>query len=223
MTDEQAAGTENETGADDEGSGRERRCIVSGAVKPVEEMIRCVVGPDGVVVPDIEARLPGRGLWLSARRDVVNTALAKNLFAKAARRRVGVPADLADRIERLLVKRCLELVGLARRAGRAVAGFEKVRGELKAGRGAILIAAADGAADGREKIRALAPGLPLVAVLKGDELGAAFGRDHAVHALLAPGRLAERLLVDAGRLAGFRTGDVTPAGRPLESESKSNL
>ena len=185
-------------------SGPNRRCIVSGEVKPAEGMIRFVVGPDGDIVPDIDGRLPGRGLWLSADRAMVNTAGAKNLFSKAARRKVSVPPDFADRIERLLLRRCLELIGLARRAGQAVVGFEKARGELKAGRGAIILAASDGAADGRDKIRALASGKPLVAVLRSDELGAAFGRNHAVHAVVAPGRLAARLSVETARLAGFR-------------------
>ena len=158
---------------------------------------------------------------MSAARDVVNTASAKNLFSKAARRKVSVPPDLADRIERLLLRRCLELIGLARRAGQAMAGFEKVRGELKAGRGAVILAASDGSADGRDKIRALATGKALVAVLRSDELGAAFGRGHAVHALLAPGRLAARLLVETSRLAGFR--NMVGAGRDLRNESKANL
>ncbi len=188
----------------DEGTGPNRRCIVTGKVLPVEQLIRFVVGPDGTVVPDIEARLPGRGLWLSAGWDMVTTAAAKNLFAKGFRRKVTVPADLAERIADLLLRRCLEKIGLARRAGQAVTGFEKVRGELKAGRGAVLLAAADGAVDGREKIRALAPGLPLVVVLRSDELGAAFGRSHAVHAVLTAGRLADGLKIDAARLAGMR-------------------
>jgi hypothetical protein len=188
----------------EEEKGPNRRCIVTGKVLPVEQLIRFVVGPDGVVVPDIEARLPGRGLWLSAGRDMVNTAVAKNLFAKAFRRKVTVPVDLAERIAGLLTRRCLERIGLARRAGQAMTGYEKVRSELKAGRGAVLLAAADGAADGREKIRALAPSLPLVAVLRSDELGAAFGRSHAVHAVLTAGRLADSLKIDAARLAGMR-------------------
>ncbi len=141
---------------------------------------------------------------MSAGRDMVNTAAAKNLFAKAFRRKVSVPSDLAERIVSLLLRRCVEKIGLARRAGQAVTGYEKVRGELKAGRGAVLLAAADGAADGREKIRALAPSLPLVEALRSDELGAAFGRSHAVHALLTAGRLADGLTIDAGRLAGMR-------------------
>ena len=192
---------------DEDAGGPERRCLASGKVKPIGEMIRFVVGPDNQIVPDIEGRLPGRGLWLSAGRDMVNTALVKRLFAKAARRKVDVPPDLADRIEALLLRRCLDLIGLARRAGQGVMGFDKVRGELKAGRGAVLLAAADGAADGRDKVRALAPNLPLVTVLRGAELGGAFGRDHAVHALLARGRLADRLLVESRRLAGFRPAD----------------
>ncbi|HIJ37894.1 MAG TPA: RNA-binding protein [Rhodospirillaceae bacterium] len=190
---------------DQEDSGPCRRCIVTAVVRPVECMVRFGISPDGAVVPDVAARLPGRGLWLSADRDVVNTAARKGLFAKAARRRVEVQPDLADLIERLLLGRCIDLIGLGRRAGQAVAGFEKVRGELKAGRGRVVLAASDGAADSREKVLALARGLPVVTELASRELGAAFGRDHAVHGLMAPGRLAERFLSEAGRLAGFRT------------------
>lgn len=190
-------------------TGPQRRCIVSGEVKAAEEMIRFVAGPDGEVVPDLVGKLPGRGFWLSARRDMVNTAAAKNLFSKAARRKLVAPPDLADRIEHLLARRCLELLGLARRAGQAIVGFEKVKAELKSRRGAVLLAAADGAADGRDKIRALAPALPLIEWLRSDELGAAFGRDHAVHVLLLPGRLAEGLRIEAARLSGFRPASGT--------------
>ena len=191
------------TSAPETESGPNRRCIVTAKVQPVERMIRFVVGPDQQLVPDLEARLPGRGMWLSARRDVVNTAVAKAHFAKAARRRVVVPPDLADRLEFLLRRRCLDLLGLARRAGQAVAGYEKVRAELKSGRGAVLLAASDGAAGGVEKIRALAPALPLVSVLGATELGWVFGRGHTVHGLLLPGKLAARLCREAERLGGM--------------------
>ncbi len=189
---------------EEEGTGPNRRCIASGVIKPAWQMIRFVVGPDGQVVPDLEACLPGRGLWLSAERDMVNTAVAKSLFAKAFRRKVSTPPDLAEVLEGLLLRRCIERIGLARRAGQAIVGYEKVRGELKGRRGAVLLAAADGAADGREKVRALAPHLPLVTVLRAEELGAAFGRSHAVHAVLSSGRLAEGVKIDACRLAGMR-------------------
>jgi len=185
------AGEEDDFGADQapepEESGPNRRCIASGAVKPAEGMLRFVIGPDGTVVPDLAHKLPGRGIWLSADRDMVNTATKKNLFSKAARRKVTVPADLGDRVEFLLLRHCLELIGLARRAGQAMMGY-----------------------DGRGKVRALAPNLPLVDVLTGDELGAAFGRDHAVHVILTRGRLAEALRVEAGRLAGFRPDSPAP-------------
>jgi predicted RNA-binding protein YlxR (DUF448 family) len=172
-------------------------------------MIRFVAGPNGEVVPDLAGKLPGRGFWLSAQRDMVNTAAAKSLFSKAARRKLAAPPDLADRIEHLLARRCTELLGLARRAGQAIVGFEKVKAELKSRRGAVLLAAADGAADGRDKIRALAPALPLIALLRSDELGAAFGRSQAVHVLLQPGRLAEGLRIEAARLSGFRPNSGT--------------
>lgn len=175
-------------------------------MRPKAELLRFVVGPDGRVVPDVAGRLPGRGLWLAARRDIVATAVAKRLFARAARAPVGVEADLADRVEALLAQRCCEVLGLARRAGQAVAGFEKVRQALGRREAALLVAAADGAADGRGKLAALAPGLPVVDPLTSAELGAAFGREQVVHAALKPGRLAETLRVEAARLAGFRRG-----------------
>lgn len=186
------------------GVGPCRRCIVSGEVVPRERLVRFVVGPDGRLVPDVEGTLPGRGLWLSARRDVLNTAGARNLFAKAARTKVVFGADLADQVERLLARRCLDLLGLARRAGLAVAGFEKVRGMLRAGKAAVVIAASDGAAGGRAKLRALAPHLPLIEILSAEELGAAVGSGPLVHAAVAQGRLARRLVAEARRLAGFR-------------------
>lgn len=201
---------------EDEEKGPLRRCIVTGAVGPKERMIRFVVGPDGQLVPDLEGRLPGRGMWLSARRDVVNTAVAKASFAKAARRKLEVPADLADRLEALLRRRCLDLLGLARRAGQAVSGYDKVRAELKSGRGAVLLAASDGAEDGVSKIGALAPTLPVVRGLSASELGAAFGRDHTVHGVLLRGRLASLLLTESARLAGIAGAEPSAPAQERE-------
>lgn len=195
--------------ADDEADAVEetgplRRCIVTGERLPRETMLRFVVGPDGRVVPDLAATLPGRGVWLTASRAVVEQALKKRAFARAARRPVEVDPALADRLEALLVRRCCEDIGLGRRAGVAVMGFEKVSTALRGGGVGLLMAAADGAADGRRKVAALAPDVAIAAVLTAAELGQAFGRDHVVHASIGRGKLAERLRIDASRLAGFR-------------------
>ena len=189
----------------DKGEMSLKRCIVSNVEMPRDQMIRFVVGPDEEIVADIEARLPGRGFWLSARRDVIHTACTKSHFAKAARAPVKVPEDLADRVERLLVRRCQDLIGLARRAGQAVSGFAKVEVWLKSGKPAgVLLAAVDGAEDGRKKVRAWAEKAPVIVALDADELGLAFSRERAVHVIVAPGRLAEGLLVTARRLEGLR-------------------
>ena len=193
-----------------EESGPFRRCLVTGESRPVEGMVRFVVGPDEAIVPDVEARLPGRGMWLSADRDVVNKALAKNFFTRAARRTIAAPGNLADRIESLLARRCVELLGLARRAGQVVAGFDQVRAVLAEGRLGLLVEASNGSEDGRHKLLAIAPGLAVVDTLSGEEMGAAFGRDRFVHVLVAPGRLADRLRIECVRLAGFRK--ITAAG-----------
>lgn len=202
-----------------EEAGPLRRCLATGEVQPKDGLIRFVIGPDGDVVPDLDERLPGRGLWLSANRAAAERALAKNLFSKAARRAVRATPDLIDRTAALLERRCLDAVGLANRAGQAVAGFEKVREALKTGRvgraGApgLLVEAADGSLDQRGKVLALAPGLPVIDLFPSSALAGALGREHAVHAVLARGRLAEGLMRDAARLAGLR-GAASSAGRP---------
>ncbi|HXZ02050.1 MAG TPA: RNA-binding protein [Stellaceae bacterium] len=196
-----AAPQDEETEAE---TGPERRCLASGAVRAKSELVRFVVAPGGRIVPDVAGKLPGRGLWLTAGRDIVALAVTKRLFARAARQPVIVDDDLAERVEALLAERCRDHIGFARRAGQAVMGFAKVEAALARGKAAVLLAAADGAADGRGKLRALAPELPVVEQLTGAELGVAFGREHVVHAALAPGPIARALMADAARLAGFR-------------------
>ena len=127
-----------------------RRCIVSGRIEPITKLIRFVVGPDDVIVPDISKRLPGRGLWTLAARDIVNEARAGRKFDKAAKRSVSAPADLADIVELSLLESCLNIVGLARRAGHAVGAYEKTRASITSEKGVLIIVAA-GASTGCRK------------------------------------------------------------------------
>jgi uncharacterized protein len=151
---------------------------------------------------------------LTPRRDIVERAVATKRFARAARRPVSVPSGLADRIEALLVQRCCDAIGLARRAGVAVAGFEMVCEAIRAGKAALLLSAIDGAEGGRGKVRALGRGLPFATVLTAAEMGAVFGRDHMVHVAIGGSRLSSRLIADAKRLAGFRPAAVVDQGEP---------
>lgn len=192
--------------AGEDGNSPVRRCLATGALKPKAELLRFVVSPEGAVVPDVAERLPGRGLWLTARRDIVAAASSKGLFAKAARAPVSAGAELADQVEALLARRCCDLLGFARRAGQAAVGFEKVRAWLVAGKAGLLLAASDGAEDGRRKLQAMARDVPMLALLTGAEMGRALGRDHAVHVAVKGGKLAEMLRREAERLSGFRTG-----------------
>jgi predicted RNA-binding protein YlxR (DUF448 family)/ribosomal protein L30E len=187
----------------------QRRCLVSREVKGQDQMIRFVLDPSGQVGPDIDGRLPGRGMWLSADRNVLNKAVSGNLFARGAR----AGADLAGQVEGLLVQRALDCLGLARRAGQVTMGFEQVRAYLRSSAAGVLIAAADSSADGRSKLRRLAADLPVITAFSRAELGAALGRDGLVHVAVAPGRLAERLLCYIRRLAGFRANVLAPSAR----------
>jgi predicted RNA-binding protein YlxR (DUF448 family) len=200
----EAEGSEAPREEDPAAEGPLRRCLATRLVRPKAELLRFVVGPGDQLVPDIAGRLPGRGLWITPARDIVAGAAARNLFAKAAKARVAVPPDLADRVEGLLARDLLDRLGLARRAGQVVAGFEQVRALLAEGSAGLLLAAADGAEDGRRKLRALAAGVPVVDCLTSAELAAALGRDTVVHAAVRRGGFAERLRLAAARLQGMR-------------------
>ena len=197
---------------DPDDSGPQRRCIVTGDIRERASLLRFVVGPGGEIVPDVAARLPGRGLWLTPRRDIVERAVAKRLFARAARQNVLAPLGLADRVEALLAQRCRDALGFARRAGLAVGGFEKVREAVLAGKAGLLFEALDAAEGGRRKLRAVGRGLPVAAVLAAAEIGAAFGRDHIVHAAIGRGPLCRRLIADAERIVGFRPRATVDCG-----------
>lgn len=183
---------------------RLRRCVGTRGVQPAEALIRFVVGPDATLVPDLGGRLPGRGLWVSADREVLGKALARNQFAKAARAPVQAPADLPEQVEDLLVQRCLDRLGLARRAGELVVGFDQVADWLRHGRCGLVLSARDGAAEGRRRIEALAGDVPVIVAFDRAELGRAVGRDEVVHAGIARGRIARELRAELGRLRGFR-------------------
>jgi predicted RNA-binding protein YlxR (DUF448 family) len=181
-----------------------RRCIASGESKPREALLRFVVGPDGALVPDLGESLPGRGLWVSAERAALTKACDRGLFARAARRPIAVAPDLIDEVEGQLTARALDLLGLARRAGGLVTGFDQVRRTLAAGRAAVLIEASDGARHGRARLGALARDIPVIAHFDGAALSRSVGRDNVVHAALAPGRLADRFVRESARLGRVR-------------------
>lgn len=188
-----------------------RRCVVTRASLPKEQMVRFAIAPDRTILPDVAARLPGRGIWLSARGDVLDTACTRGGFARAARMPVTVPPDLKLQVASALARRIAEHLGLARRAGQAVAGFAKAREWLASGRAALVVEARDGSPEERQRFLSGWAG-PVVMPLEAARLGGVFGREQAVHVAVATGRLAETLRCDSARLAGVTGMDVTGAG-----------
>lgn len=196
-----------------EPAGGRRRCLVARAAGERARMVRFVLGPDGTVVPDVDERLPGRGLWVAADRSALIEAVRRNLFAKAAGAAARPPADLVERVEAALRRRCLDLLGLARRAGAVVAGFDQVEAALKEGGVALVLVARD-AASQAAKLRRLAGELPFFANLERGELGRALGRDELVYVAVGPGGLARKLERELVRLDGLarETRPSTPGG-----------
>lgn len=191
-------------------TGPQRTCIATGETGAPERMIRFVVGPEGDVVPDLARRLPGRGLWVKAERAAVERAVAKNLFARAARASVKPASDLAERVERLLLERALADLSRARRAGRAIAGFVKVEQMVGQRRAGLLVVADEADGDGLGKLKAASRenGLPIARLGDAAALGGIFGREQAVYVAVARddagGAFIERIGAGAARWRGYR-------------------
>lgn len=189
-------------------ANRQRKDIVLGEATDEARLIRFVAGPDGVVVPDLARKLPGRGIWVGADRESVTTAAKKGLFSRAAKAKLTAAPDLADQVEALLARRVLDGLGLARKAGGIISGYEKVVAALATGKVAWLIEASDGAEDGRRKILAAARRAAVAPRLLGafdsDELGLALGGENVIHTALLAGRGIDRWTQDVERLSGFR-------------------
>lgn len=188
---------------------RERRCIVSGEHDSGANLIRFALSPDGVVTPDVAAKLPGRGAWVRADRAIIDQAGKKGAFARAFKAQAQVPDGLADVVEALLSRRCLDQLGMAQRAGALAVGATKVGAAIRSNPAFLLIEATDGAEEGREKLMSLHIGLwgrPPAAVgcFNSTDLGVALGRERVIHACLLQERLASVWAAEIGRLSGFR-------------------
>lgn len=191
-------------------SGRfpiQRRDVASGESADTDSMIRFVVSPDGILVPDVAHKLPGRGIWIRSDRPGLEIAIRKNIFSKAARRQVKADPGLVDQVHGLLRRRCLDLLGLARREGLLISGYEKILSNVKAKKIAWLIEATDGSADGRNRIlaanRAAQGNAKICGCFDNSDLSLALGLENAIHIALLPGRRVERWSSEMKRLSGF--------------------
>ncbi|MEV8467988.1 RNA-binding protein [Fluviibacterium sp. DFM31] len=182
----------------------ERRCIVTGERGGKDGLIRFVLGPEDRIYPDLAGKLPGRGIWVTADREVLGKAVKKKAFARAARQSVSVPQDLVEQVEAGLTQRVVGTLSLARKAGLAVAGYEKTKAFLVSGQAIALLQASDGSPRGKAKLRPPEGSNGLIEVLTAAELGLAFGRESVIHGALAAGGLTTRVVEEAARLQGMR-------------------
>ncbi len=190
----------------DRTDGPARKCIATGQERPKAELVRFVIGPDGAVVPDVAAKLPGRGIYVMPTREALTRAATKGLFARAAKQPVTVPEDLAGMVEALIARRLINLISLARKGGGAVAGYEKVKNRLTQDGVRALIQASDGSERGKSGLTT-PEGATYIGWLTADELGQAFSRQTTIHAVLGYGGLAQRVVEEAARLKGLRVSD----------------
>jgi predicted RNA-binding protein YlxR (DUF448 family) len=209
-------------------AGTERLCIATREVRPVGEMIRFVAGPDGAVVPDLKCRLPGRGVWVTARRRVVEDAVRRRAFARGLKAEVKAPDNLPEVLDRLLEQSALDALSMAHKAGLVVLGFAKVEAAVTAGPVVALLRARDAGADGGRKLAAVlrrrSGGVTdgkIVEAFTSAQLDLALGRLNVVHAAILAGRASETFLGRRQILESFRADD--PGDRDLGSQPNDNV
>jgi predicted RNA-binding protein YlxR (DUF448 family) len=203
-----------------------RTCLVTRVAHLPDELIRFVLDPDGLVVPDLANRLPGRGAWVLCDRHAVAAAVRSKTFARSLRRQATAPADLPDLVERLMVKRALDALSLANKAGFVVTGFTRVEAAIVAREASLLVHGADAADDGVEKLdrkfkavaRELRGPAPIVRELSIEQMSLAMGRSNVVHAALSRSGATASFLKEATRLVRYRSGQIGSGRDAKESE-----
>jgi len=209
-----------------------RMCAVTRQVRPIDELIRFVVSPQGEVIPDLKRKLPGRGLWVSASRQAVAEAGRRSQFSKGFKRDVRVAPTLAADTESLLVRSVIEALAMAAKAGQVISGFSKVEGALEQRQAQnsvkALIHASDGAADGIRKLDAVARQnagngdesreIPVVRALTSEQLDLALGRSNVIHAALLAGPASKTFLSRSHTLVRYRMADDDKTvGKPAKN------
>jgi predicted RNA-binding protein YlxR (DUF448 family) len=194
-----------------------RMCAVTREVRPIGELIRFVVSPQGEVIPDLKRKLPGRGLWVSALHRAVAEAVRRRQFSKGFKRDLRVAPTLAADTEILLVRSVIEALAMAAKAGQVVSGFSKVEDALRQRQALALLHASDGAADGIRKLDAIvrqnagindeSPEFPVVTALTSEQLDLALGRSNVVHAALLAGPASKTFLSRSHVLVRYRMAD----------------
>jgi uncharacterized protein len=201
------------------GTDTVRRCAMTRAHRPKDELIRFVLGPDGSVVPDLKEKLPGRGVWLTAAHDTVAEAVKRKAFGRALKAEAKPTEALAEHVDTLLAEAALGALAMANKAGEVVFGHAKVEEALGKGRVLALIHASDAAEDGCRKLDGKARsvtegrGIPAVRAFSADELGLASGRSNVIHAALILGGAARKFLAAASRVERYRKGSAAFADR----------
>ncbi len=191
---------------------RERMCAATRTVRPVSDLIRFVVGPQGEAVADVKGKLPGRGIWITGTRDALSEAIKRKAFTRGYKREVRLPVDFVVRTERLLEQAVLDALAVAGKAGLVAAGFVKAEKALESEDVVALVHAVEASPEGTRKLdaaRRRRTGQPPVVIgfLTSAQLDLALNRPNVIHAALLAGPGSETILARCRRLERFRAGD----------------
>jgi hypothetical protein len=185
------------------------------------DMIRFVAGPDGTMVPDLKRNLPGRGVWVTAKKSCVEQAVSKSAFARGLKSKAKADPELPDLVENLLSEAALGALGFARKAGQCITGAGKVDGLIRGGKAIAVLHATDGSEDGLRKVsqavHAAQSGensgmegsgrrarVKIWRIFSSTQLNMALGATNVIHAALIDGGAARNFAIRAAKLSNYR-------------------
>ena len=198
----------------------ERLCAATGEVKPLDEMIRFVIAPDGTAVADLRRRLPGRGIWITATQQALRAAIARKAFARSFKREVRLAPDFVQATERMIEQAALDALAMCHKAGKIAVGFAAVATALARARVVAVLNAAEAADDGVRKLAAAlhrredAAEISVIDAFPSAQLDLALGRSNVIHAALLAGPESDTFLARTARLDCFRAGPMPRSAGP---------
>ncbi len=193
-----------------------RTCIVTKTERSPDELIRFVKGPENQVFPDLKRKLPGRGVWVTARREILEQAVSKKLFARGFKDKVKVDGNLPQLVENLLRQASLQALAMSKKAGLVVTGQAKAETAIRDGIALALLQASDAGTDGVKKLAAAMKAqktyeeqeVTLIDEFSSEELDKTLNGTNTMYVALSQGGATKKLVKMINRLINFKAPEA---------------
>jgi predicted RNA-binding protein YlxR (DUF448 family) len=188
-------------------SAPQRSCLGCRQVRDKSDLLRFVLAPDLTLIPDLQAKLPGRGAYTCIKRGCLEEALRRNQFSRSFKGQVhvGSPDVLVQMVAARLEERIASYVSLANKAGKVVSGSDSVEDAIRKQNAGLVILASDVSADIGQKVIRLAArfSVPCYRALTRDKLAGLLGKGLRSAVAIASGGFVAAVTKEMERFRNF--------------------